>query len=130
MNQTNVDQAPEEKIVFLCLPMKGRTEEDILSSVQRMGYLVRKKLGKNIKVVHNYASSIEDPEASKVKAQGLWYLGKAFQLLSKSDYLVYIKGIKKGESNGCDMEKLAAKLYGIETFGVGNKSYVCPDILK
>ena len=130
MNQAANDVMSEEKVVFLCLPMKGRSEEDILFSVKKMSLLVKRKLGRHVKIVHNYASSIEDPEASKVRAQGLWYLGKAFQLLSKSDYLVYVKGVKKGESNGCDMEKLAAKLYGIETFGVGNKSFVCPDILK
>ena len=100
------------KKLFISCPMKGRTEENIKKSVERMHKLAEIIFDEELEVIPSY---IEDnpPEDSK---QVIWYLDKSIQLLAEADYVI---GIDYSEFyRDCNVERDIAYMYGIPFYGV------------
>lgn len=72
------------KKLFISCPMKGRTEENIRKSMEKMHKLAEIIFDQKLEVIPTY---IEDnpPESSN---QGIWYLGKSIELLADADYFI------------------------------------------
>lgn len=111
------------KKLFISCPMKGRTEENIRKSMERMHKLAEIIFDEELEVIPSY---IEDnpPENS---TQAVWYLGKSILLLAEADYFIGI-----GYSDvfkGCYVESEVARRYGIRCYMVEAREFM-PDIAE
>lgn len=65
------------KKLFISCPMKGRTEESIKRSMEKMHKLAEIIFDQELEVIPTY---IEDNPPENTN-QAIWYLGKSIQLL-------------------------------------------------
>lgn len=98
------------KKLFVSVPMKGRTEEEIKASIQKMKKIAEIYEGEELELIDSY---IEDnpPKDSK---EAVWYLGESLKKLAQADIFV---GINEAyDWNGCYIERDTAQRYGIKTY--------------
>lgn len=98
------------KKLFVSVPMKGRTEEEIKTSIQKMKKIAEIYEGEELELIDSY---IEDnpPKDSK---EAVWYLGESLKKLAQADIFV---GINEAyDWNGCYIERDTAQRYGIKTY--------------
>ena len=110
------------KKLFISCPMKGRTEENIRKSMERLHKLAEIVFDEKLEVIQSY---IEDnpPENSN---QSVWYLGKSIQLLSQADYFI---GIQQSDVfKGCNIELEVARSYGIKYFTIPSIEFMADTI--
>lgn len=100
------------KKLFVSVPMKGRTEEEIKASIQKMKKIAEIYEGEELKLIDSY---IEDnpPKDSK---EAVWYLGESFKKLAQAD--VFIGICEDYNWNGCCIERETAERYGIKTYTI------------
>lgn len=98
------------KKLFISVPMKGRTEENIRKSMKKMHKIAEAVWEQELEVIPTY---IEDkpPEGAK---QALWYLGKSIQLMAEADYFIGTQNSRL--FGGCAVEREAAYRYEIPTY--------------
>ena len=102
------------------MPMKGRTEEEIKASIQKMKKIAEIYEGEELELIDSY---IEDnpPKDSK---EAIWYLGESLKKLAQADVFI---GIDEAYNwNGCCIERDTAQRYGIKTYIV-SANYVIDD---
>lgn len=110
----------EMKKLFVSVPMKGRTEEEIKASIQKMKKIAEIYEGEELELIDSY---IEDnpPKDSK---EAIWYLGESIKKLAQADVFI---GIDEAYNwNGCCIERDTAQRYGIKTYIV-SANYVIDD---
>ena len=98
------------KKLFVSVPMKGRTEEEIKASIQKMKKIAEIYEGEELELIDSY---IEDnpPKDSK---EAVWYLGESLKKLAQADVFI---GIDEAyDWNGCCIEKDTAYRYGIKMY--------------
>ena len=97
------------KKLFISCPMKGRTEENIKKSMEKMHRIAEIVFDQELEVIPSY---IEDnpPENSN---QAIWYLGKSIQLLAEADFFIGIDWCDFYK--GCEVERTVANRYGIKS---------------
>lgn len=108
------------KKLFVSVPMKGRTEEEIKASIQKMKKIAEIYEGEELELIDSY---IEDnpPKDSK---EAVWYLGESLKKLAQADVFI---GIDEAYVwNGCCIERDTAQRYGIKTYIV-SANYVIDD---
>ena len=96
------------KKLFVSAPMKGRTEEEIKASIQKMKKIAEIYEGEELELIDSY---IEDnpPKDSK---EAVWYLGESLKKLAQADVFI---GIDEAyDWNSCCIEKDTAYRYGIK----------------
>lgn len=104
--------------VFLCLPMSGRTEEDILKEINEMKeasihYFQDKHPDCDIVYIANYR-----PEAEEESNNPVFLLGRGIMtLMSQSDVCLFSKNWK--DSKGCKIEHDIAEAYNINIMDMG-----------
>ena len=106
------------KKLFVSVPMKGRTEEEIKSSIQKMKKIAEIYEGEELELIDSY---IEDnpPKGSK---EAVWYLGESLKKLAQADVFV---GIDEAyDWNGCYIERDTAQRYGIKTYIVSGRNVI------
>ena len=89
--------------------MRGRTEEEILTSIKKMHSIAERNLGEELELIDSYSTESPPPNVN----EAVWHLGKAIQKLAEADYIsvpTYIYGYK-----GCQIERDVARAYGIDT---------------
>ena len=98
------------KKLFVSVPMKGRTEEEIKASIQKMKKIAEIYEGEELELIDSY---IEDnpPKDSK---EAVWYLGESLKKLAQAD--VFIGICESYDWNGCHIERQTAEIYGIKTY--------------
>ena len=102
--------------VFISTPMNGLSDEAVKVALKRAEVLVKEQLGKDVQVINSFFENGEVPKGVPLGANGLYLLGRSFELLSECDaILMYGDWIC---ARGCMMEFLAAKNYGIEILKV------------
>lgn len=101
------------KKLFVSVPMKGRTEEEIKASIQKMKKIAEIYEGEELKLIESYTKSTP-PKDSK---EDVWYLGESLKKLARAD--VFIGICESYDWNGCSIERETAERYGI-------KKYACP----
>lgn len=95
------------KKLFISCPMNGRTEENIKKSMEKMHKIAEIVFDQKLEVIDSY---VEENPPENVN-QGIWYLGKSIQLLSKADYFI---GIDYNDFwKGCLTESRIAQMCGI-----------------
>ena len=95
------------KKLFISVPMKGRTEENIKNSMARMHKIAELVFDQELEVIQSYIPD-NAPENTN---RSIWYLGESIKMMSEADYFV---GIGYSECfKGCQIEKDVAAAYGI-----------------
>ena len=108
------------KKLFVSVPMKGRTEEEIKASIQKMKKIAEIYEGEELELIDSY---IEDnpPENSK---EAIWYLSESLKKLTQADVFI---GIDEAyDWNGCYIEIETARRYDIKTYMIPTR-YVIDD---
>ena len=100
------------KKLFVSVPMKGRTEEEIKASIQKMKKIAEIYEGEELELIDSY---IED-NPPKYSKEAVWYLGESLKKLAKADVFV---GIAEDDDwNGCCVERMTAEKYGLKMYTV------------
>lgn len=108
------------KKLFISCPMKGRTEENIRKSMEKMHKIAEVIFEQKLEVLPSY---IEDNPPENAQ-QSVWFLGKSIQLLSEADFFI---GVDWNECfKGCTIERNVAMEYGIKSTFV-NMHELMPD---
>lgn len=100
------------KKLFISVPMKGRTEENIRKSMEKMHKIAEAVWEKELEVIPSFIEG-KPPENNRVS---VWYLGKSIQLLADADYFIGIEYTNL--FGGCDIERDVAMRYNIPRFCV------------
>lgn len=98
------------KKLFISVPMKGRTEENIRKSFKQMKNIAEAIFGEELEIIDTWISK---DCGDDVKNYGVWYLGKSIEFLSKADYFIGVAYC--GEFKGCNVELEIARAYGIRS---------------
>lgn len=113
------------KKLFISCPMRGRTEENIKKSMEKMHKIAEIIFDQELEVIPTIIE--KDPPKNTVN-DGLWYLGKSIQLLSKADYFIGVNGYSEFY-RGCNAEQFVADSYNIPSFNVDMRK-IMPDAIK
>lgn len=95
------------KKLFISVPMKGRTDDAIKASMEKMHKVAEAMIGEELEVIPSF---IEDEPPKRVNG-AVWYLGKSIQMLAEADYMACVSN--PYEWVGCEIEKLTASQYEI-----------------
>ena len=108
------------KKLFVSVPMKGRTEEEIKASIQKMKKIAEIYEGEELELIDSY---IEDnpPKDSK---EAVWYLGESVKKLAQADVFIGINDA--WDWSGCYIEIETAKRYDIKAYMIP-ANYVIDD---
>lgn len=100
------------KKLFVSVPMKGRTEEEIKASIQKMKKIAEIYEGEELELIDSY---IEDnpPKDSK---EAVWYLGESLKKLAQADVFIGINDA--WDWNECYIENHVASRYGIKNYHI------------
>ena len=94
------------KKLFISCPMRGRTEENIKKSMEKMHKIAEIVFDQELEVIPSYSED-GPPDTNDAR---LWYLGKSIQLMADADYFI---GVEYADFAGCYIETVAAREYGI-----------------
>lgn len=100
------------KKLFVSVPMKGRTEEEIRESIDKMKKIAEVYEGEELKLIDSY---IEDNPPQN-NNQAIWYLSKSIEKLANAD--IFIGITDTWDWNGCYVEEEVAGRYGIKSYRV------------
>ena len=103
------------KKLFVSVPMKGRTEEEIKASIQKMKQIAEIYEGEELELIDSY---IED-NPPKGNNEAIFYLGESIKKLAQAD--VFIGICQFHDWNGCEIERSVALRYGIKTYEIPAK---------
>ncbi len=101
-----------KKKLFISCPMKGRTEENIKNTLNRLHKLAEVVFDQELEVIQSYIPG-NAPDAAN---RPVWYLGESIKLLSEADYFV---GVYTDYFKGCRIEQEVARFYGIPSYCIG-----------
>lgn len=100
------------KKLFVSVPMKGRTKEEIKASIQKMKKVAEIYEGEELELIDSY---IED-NPPKDSNEGIWYLGESLKKLAQAD--VFMGICESYDWNGCCIEMETANKYGIKAYTI------------
>lgn len=118
ISKSKESKESKEYKVFLCLPMSGRSEEDILKEINEMKeasmhYFLDKHPDCDIVYMTNYQS-----EADEESNNSVFLLGRGImKLMSQADVCLFSKDWK--DSRGCKIEHDIARAYKIDIMDMG-----------
>lgn len=100
------------KKLFVSVPTKGRTAEEIKASIQKMKKIAETYEGEELELIDSY---VED-NPPKNNNQAIWYLGKSLEKLSEADIFI---GIEDDYNwSDCYIERQAVHRYDIKAYHV------------
>jgi hypothetical protein len=88
--------------------MKGRTEENIRKSMDKMHKIAEIMFDQELEVIPSYIEH-KPPENSKA---AIWYLGESIKKMAEADYFIGV-GVYNTRFSGCATESFVARHYGI-----------------
>ena len=98
------------KKVFISVPMKDKTKEEIKNTISIMKCKAIEEAGIDVEFINTI---VQEKPPYNTNNEAIWYLGKSIELLSQCDALVCLKEIES-KYNGCIIEKEIAKRYGLQ----------------
>ena len=100
------------KKLFVSVPMKGRTEEEIRKTIDKMKKIAEIFEGEELELIDSY---IED-NPPKDNNQAIWFLGESLKKLAQADVFIGISD--SCDWNGCLIESDVASRYGIKKYAI------------
>lgn len=96
--------------IFISQPMKGKTDEEILSERNRAINKIKETVyEEDVEIVDSFLKDIKVPNSVN---EPLYYLGNSLILLSTANIAYFIKGWN--EARGCKIEHECAVQYGLK----------------
>lgn len=103
------------KKLFVSVPMRGRTEEEIRKSIEKMKAIAEAYEGEPLELIQSY-----DPTyVPSVKNNAIAHLGKALEKLADADLLITISDVY--DFPGCYIESETAYRYGIKVIKIDSE---------
>lgn len=106
------------KKLFVSVPMKYRTKENIKHSIECMHKIAEIAFGEELELIDSY---IEDTPPTELN-QSVWYLGKSIELLAQADYFIGVGLLY--DYHGCCIENEIAGRYGVKNLILNPHQYV------
>lgn len=100
------------KKLFVSIPMKGRSEEEIRKSIAKMKNIVEAYEGEEVELIDSYVKDTP-PENNN---QAVWYLAESIKKLAEADLMASIDD--RYSWNGCVVEYEVACRYGIKVYTI------------
>ena len=104
--------------LFISIPMKGRTTEDIKYQMTKEKQRLEQLLGIEFELID---SCIEGDAPEDTNHPVLWFLGKSISMMADADVVYFCKGWEG--ANGCKIEQEIAKTYNIKRLYYSNVRY-------
>jgi hypothetical protein len=101
------------KKLFVSVPMRGRTEEEVNKSIIKMHHIAEAYEGVKLELISPWVYEAPPADCN----QGAWYIGKSIEKLAEAD--IFIGMEDSIHYPGCMIEKQVAANYGI-------KGYIIP----
>lgn len=133
------------KRIFLSVPMKGRTEEEIKFTIEKMKQVLTAMCGcEYIEFVDNLINEDDCKQLVKeatrdngeVMNKSLVYLGEAVKKMASCDYIAVVNSAVfcrlDNAFNGCQVERIVAENYDIKTISITDQAgdLFYPDLVK
>ena len=99
------------KKLFVSVPMRGRTEDEIRVSIEKMKKIAEIYEGEELELIDSYIG--ENPPES-ITNNGVWYLAKSLEMLAEADVFIGISD--DWNWRGCETESRVASSYGIKCY--------------
>lgn len=106
------------KKLFVSVPMKGRTEEEIKESINKMHRIAEAYEDEKLELIDSYVA--ESPPAGCNRSA--WYLGKSIEKLAMADVFIGVSDLSGWP--GCKIESDVARAYDIKSYSVDTKIVV------
>ncbi|MBR4707925.1 MAG: hypothetical protein IKP29_07715 [Pseudobutyrivibrio sp.] len=110
------------KKLFISCPMRGRKEEDIKKSMEKMHNIAEATLGEKLEVIPSFID-YQPPENVE---KAIWYLGESIKKLAEADVVICVSD--SWNWPGCRIERDAAAGYGIPLIETDIR-YIAPDAI-
>lgn len=112
------------KKLFISVPMKGRTEDNIKKSMEKMHKIAEIIFDTELEVIDSYV----DEKSPKGANPPIFYLGKSIEKIAEADYFI---GIPYSDVfNGCEIETNVARRYKICSVEIEFWRELMPDVLE
>lgn len=111
------------KKLFVSVPMRGRAEEAIKTSITKMKAIAEAYEGEELELIDSYMPKSAPENAN----QRIWHLGKSIELMAEADVFIGCGNVYE-RYPGCDIENEVARYYRIKAYEVDARD-VCPDLL-
>lgn len=98
------------KKLFVSAPMKGRTEEEIRKTIDKMKNIAEIYEGEEMEMIDSYI----DEEPKENCNRGVWFLAKSIDMLAEADVFIGIRECY--DWNGCCIESETARKYDIKAY--------------
>lgn len=102
------------KKLFISCPMKGRTEENIRSSMERLHKIAEAYFDQELEVIPTYIE--HKPPVNN--NQSIWYLGESIKMMAEADYFIGVDSTYQ-VFPGCEIEHDVARYYNVPNTLVG-----------
>ena len=103
--------------LFISMPMRGLTNEEIKKKMLENKKLVEEILGENLYLI----DSVFDANLGRSINIPVWYLGDSLKKLAQADIVFFADGWK--DARGCKIEHEVAVQYSIPMIEPANGSY-------
>ena len=100
------------KKLFVSVPMRGRTEEEIKATMEKMKKIAEAYEGEEFELIDSYI----EHNPPKDNNQAIWYLGESLKKLASADVFIGISDC--WDWSGCYIESEVASRYGIKRYRV------------
>lgn len=120
---TDNQKGEKMKKLFVSVPMRDRTEENIRKSIEKMHKIAEATVGEELELIDSYVPE-NNPEA---KDEAIWHLGDAIKKMAIADYVIIPDN--NWMHNGCDIEERVARYYGIPIIAAPGE-FVAPDVIE
>lgn len=101
--------------VYISQPMRGRTDEQILSERRRIAQVVKAELGDDIEIIDSFIQGNSGNNPVECLAESI-------SKLSQADFIYMAYGW--GDFRGCRIEHSIAKEYGIQCLYENSNSWI------
>ena len=98
------------KKVFISVPMKDRTKENIEKSIEKIKQYAKLVIDDELEFVN---TEVQEEAPYETQKQAVWYLGKSLEILSTCDIIMVPSKYGWYSFNGCEIEKEVSEKYGI-----------------
>jgi hypothetical protein len=106
------------KKLFVSVPMKGRTEEEIKYSIAKMRRIAEAYEGEELELIDSWVDEAPPTNCNK----SAWYLGKSIEKLALADVFIGVSDLSGWP--GCKIESDVARAYDIKSYSVDSKIVV------
>jgi hypothetical protein len=106
------------KKLFVSVPMKGRTEEEIKYSITKMHRIAEAYEDEELELIDSWRAEAPPADCNR----SVWYLSKSIEKLAEADIFIGVSDLSGWPS--CKIESDVAKAYGIKSYSVDTKIVV------